>query len=471
MSREVPIPSPRGLPLLGNIRDVDPTKPLQSFHQLADTHGPIFRLTMLNRSRVFVSSHELVDELCDEDRFAKLITGGLEELRHALHDGLLTADHPNEANWEIAHRILRPVFGPQGVEQMYDDMYDCTRQLALKWARSGHQPSAIPVVADFTRLTLDILGVCTMGSRFHAIEHEQKHPCIDALDSLLQLVTARVFRPFLVNSLSLGDSNKFWKDIKQLRHYAQQQLDARRQHPQDKQDVLNGLVLGRDPQTGRGLSDESIVDNMLTFLIAGHETTAAMLSFLFYYLLKHPETYRKAREEVDRTVGRRKLTVADLAELPYITAAMRETLRLSPPSPMIAVHAHPTRNQECPVVLGDGKWALKKNEPVVLLVSKLQRDPGVYGDDADQFRPERMLDGGFEKLLSHTWMPFGNGGRGCIGRGVAWQEGLLVTAVLHFDLAMDDVGYELQVRQTGTMMPEGFQMRATLRSGMDEAME
>lgn len=194
-----------------------------------------------------------------------------------------------------------------------------------------------------------------------------------------------------------------------------------------------------------------------------------MLSFLFYYLLKTPSAYKKAQEEVDTVIGKRKITVEDMSKLPYITAVMRETLRLKPTAPAIALRPHPTKNQEDPVTLGGGKYVLQKDEPIAVLLGKMQRDPKVYGADAEEFRPERMLDENFDKLPKNAWKPFGNGMRGCIGRPFAWQEALLVVAMLlqNFNFQMDNPSYDLRIKQTLTIKPKDFQIRASLREGLD----
>lgn len=201
---------------------------------------------------------------------------------------------------------------------------------------------------------------------------------------------------------------------------------------------------------------------MITFLFAGHETTSGLLSFTFYYLLSNPAKYARARREVDDVIGREGVTYSHLAKLPYLAAVLRESLRLSPTVPAIALAA-----KEDTIL--DGKYRVRAKTPIIALFASVHRDPLVYGNDADQFRPDRMLDSEFEqrnRQFPNCWKPFGNGMRGCIGRYFAWQQALLVTAMLlqSFDLSMSDPLYRLRTKQTTiTMKPEGFRMRARVR--------
>ncbi|EIT73160.1 cytochrome P450 [Aspergillus oryzae 100-8] len=463
----VPIPGPRGVPLMGNILDIESEIPLRSLEMMADTYGPIYRLTTFGFSRCMISSHELAAEVFDEERFTKKIMAGLSELRHGIHDGLFTA-HMGEENWEIAHRVLMPAFGPLNIQNMFDEMHDIATQLVMKWARQGPKQK-IMVTDDFTRLTLDTIALCAMGTRFNSFYSEEMHPFVDAMVGMLKTAGDRSRRPGLVNNLPTTENNKYWEDIDYLRNLCKELVDTRKKNPTDKKDLLNALINGRDPKTGKGMSYDSIIDNMITFLIAGHETTSGLLSFAFYNMLKNPQAYQKAQEEVDRVIGRRRITVEDLQKLPYITAVMRETLRLTPTAPAIAVGPHPTKNHEDPVTLGNGKYVLGKDEPCALLLGKIQRDPKVYGPDAEEFKPERMLDEHFNKLPKHAWKPFGNGMRACIGRPFAWQEALLVIAMLlqNFNFQMDDPSYNIQLKQTLTIKPNHFYMRAALREGLD----
>ncbi|KAF2866675.1 cytochrome P450 [Massariosphaeria phaeospora] len=457
-----PIPGPPGLPFLGNVADIDPENPIQSITNLTDTYGPIWKFQINGKQRVVIASQALMNELADEERFGKVVATALKQVRNGTHDGLFTAYGAEEENWGIAHRVLMPVFGPLHIRNMFDEMHDIASQLVMKWARHGSE-NVIQVTEDFTRLTLDTLALCAMDFRFNSYYKDEMHPFVQAMTAFLATSGGRARRGAL-NIFYRQESQKYWQDIELLRKTSREVIETRRANPTEKKDLLNAMLNGVDPKTGKKMTDDSVIDNMITFLIAGHETTSGMLSFVFYYLLKNPSAYDKAQQEVDDVIGNGPITADQLSKLPYINAVLREALRLSPTAPSIALQAKED------TVLG-GKYAINKGELLVTVLAKIHRDPTVYGEDSEEFRPERMLDEEFEKRskeFPNSWKPFGNGMRACIGRPFAWQEALLVTAMLlqHFNFSMEDPSYNLQIKQTLTIKPKGFYMRAHLRNHM-----
>ena len=122
------IPTPKGWPFIGNTYDVDFVQQTASLETLAETYGPTYKVRLMQGDYVVCSDFELFDELCDEKRFTKHPAGGLDELRHGLGDGLFTARF-GEYNWEIAHRVVVPVFGPMAISKMFDDMHDVASQV------------------------------------------------------------------------------------------------------------------------------------------------------------------------------------------------------------------------------------------------------------------------------------------------------------------------------------------------------
>uniref|UniRef100_A0A0D2YKI3 Bifunctional cytochrome P450/NADPH--P450 reductase n=1 Tax=Fusarium oxysporum (strain Fo5176) TaxID=660025 RepID=A0A0D2YKI3_FUSOF len=438
---------------------------LQDLDRLHDTYGEIYRLRFPKvGSCVIVGSQKLVNELCDEKRFRKAIQAELAEIRLAAGDGLFTA-REGEVSWDIAHRVLMPVFGPTAIRSMFDEMYDVVSQMTLKWARYG-PTSPISASEDFTRLALDTIALCSMGYRFNSFYKDTTHPFVQSMsDSLVELGN-RSLRPSWARIFYRSSERKLAKDINFMRTTSEDLIKARKADPNadQRKDLLAAMMNGVDPRTGSRMDDESIINNLLTFLIAGHETTSGTLSFAFYSMLKNPDAYLKAQQEVDSIMGRDPITVDKLFQLKYVPAVLRETLRQCSPIPGITLEARED-------TLLDGKYHIRKGEAVAAIFSKSHLDPLVYGADAKEFKPERMMDENFDRLqqeFPNCWKPFGNGVRACIGRAFAWQEMLLATSMLlqNFDFYLDDPLYKLKIAETLTIKPKDFLMGASLRHNM-----
>ncbi|EJD54245.1 NADPH-cytochrome P450 reductase-like protein [Auricularia subglabra TFB-10046 SS5] len=454
-----PIPEPRGaLPFLGHALVIDGNTPLNSLEAWTLELGELYTFRVPNKTLIVAGSQKLAQELCDEKRFRKNVRGTvLEDIRVLVHDGLFTAYH-GEENWGVAHRVLVPAFGPAGIMAMFDDMYDILSQLVLKWERFGPKHSIDPT-DDFTRLAFDTIAFCAMTHRLNSFYTEGVPPFVQAMGDFLSETDHRSRRPGIVNRFMSSANAKYEADIKMMSDLAREIVEERRANPTEKKDLLNAMLNGRDAQTGKQLSDQSIMDQMITFLIAGHETTSGLLSFLMYEVLKHPEVYAKLREEIDNVVGQERMRAEHLAKLPYLTATMREVLRMRSPINFFGVA--PFEDE----VLG-GKYLIKKDQPVAVFVRMVHRDPEVYGDDATEFKPERMLNGNFEALPPKSWLPFGNGARACIGRAFAWQEAQIavVTLFQKFNFRLADPSYTLHLKQTLTVKPQGLRIHAIPRT-------
>jgi len=272
---------------------------------------------------IVATDYETCAEFCDEKRFPKTIFA-LREMRHAMHDGLFTAiDGETEPNWGIAHRVLVPAFGPASLRNMYEGMYDMTSQLAMKWARFGKN-SPITVADDMTRLTLDVIALCSMDFRFNSYYRTGTHPFVEAMSEFL-VESGDRFRRLPVPAWFYRKADrKFFGNVDVMRNTASEILQERKNETGEqlskRKDLLSAMLNGVDPKTGQKMTEESILDNLITFLIAGHETTAGTLSFAMYHIMKNPEIYRKVREEVDRVCGQETIRFEHLSKLPYINA-------------------------------------------------------------------------------------------------------------------------------------------------------
>lgn len=200
-----------------------------------------------------MASQAHMDEICDEERFGKLIAATLGEVRNGVHDGLFTSYGPEEKNWGIAHRILLPQLGPLAVRNMFEEMHDIASQLVMKWARHGPDHK-INVTDDFTRLTLDTIALCAMDYRFNSYYQDKLHPFISAMGDFLKTSGDRARRDQVTQMFYRAETQKYWDDIALLRKTSLDVIKARKENPNDKKDLLNGMLNGVDRKTGEKMS-------------------------------------------------------------------------------------------------------------------------------------------------------------------------------------------------------------------------
>lgn len=448
------IPQPKTFGPLGNLPLIDKDRLVQSFMKHADEYGPIFRTDLPSGSIIFISGHDLVADACDESRFDKNISPSLRKIRPLVGDGLFTAG-TQEPNWQKAHNILLPSFSQTALRGYHGMMVDIAVQLIQKWTRLNPDES-VDVPEDMTRLTLDTIGLCGFNYRFNSFYREQPHPFIISMVRVLGEAMSQLQRLGIQDKLMVVTKRQFKHDIQTMFSLVDKIIAERKAADQQgKDDLLAHMLNGVDPATGEKLDDENIRYQIITFLIAGHETTSGLLSFALYYLLKNPDKLKKAYEEVDRVLKEPIPSYSQVRELNYIRMILNEALRLWPTAPTFSLYA------EEDMVLAD-KYPIKKGETVTVLIPKLHRDTEVWGDDVEEFRPERFVDPG--QIPHHAYKPFGNGQRACIGQQFALHEATLVLGMVlrQFEI-IDHTNYQLKVKETLTLKPEDFTMRVRPR--------
>ncbi|RAL21949.1 bifunctional cytochrome P450/NADPH--P450 reductase [Thermoflavimicrobium daqui] len=453
MENFMTIPQPKTYGVLGNLPLIDKDSPTLSFCKLADEIGPIFRFEAFGRSVLILSGPDLVADVCDESRFDKAIDHLL-KVRDFAGDGLFTS-LTEEPNWQKAHNILMPSFSQQAMKGYHDMMVDIALQLVQKWARLNPDES-INVPEDMTRLTLDTIGLCGFNYRFNSFYRETPNPFIVSMVRSLDEAMHYRNRLPIQNRLMLKTKHQFEHDIQTMFSLVDKIIaDRKSRGDQGEIDLLARMLSTKDPETGELLDDENIRYQIITFLIAGHETTSGLLSFSIYFLLKNPHVLKKAYEEVDRVLTDSVPTYEQVLQLKYIRMILNESLRLWPTAPQFNLFAKED------TMIG-GKYPIKKGEVVSIILPKLHRDKGAWGEDAEQFRPERFEDPA--KIPNHAYKPFGNGQRACIGMQFALHEATLVLSMIlqHFQL-IDHMNYQLKVKQTLTLKPDDFKIRVQLR--------
>ena len=463
-NRLSPIPHPPTKPVVGNMLSLDSTAPVQHLVRLTKELGPIFWLDMMGAPLVIVSGHDLVAELSDEKRFDKAVRGSLRRVRAVGGDGLFTAD-TSEPNWSKAHSILLQPFGNRAMQSYHPSMVDIADQLVKKWERLNGDEE-IDVVHDMTALTLDTIGLCGFDYRFNSFYRRDYHPFVESL--VRSLETIMMTRGIPLEGIWLKKRRQeLAQDVAFMNKMVDEIVAERRKNAEAaeaKKDMLGAMMTGVDRSTGQQLDDVNIRYQINTFLIAGHETTSGLLSCTLYALLKHPEVLKKAYEEVDRVLGPdtdARPTYQQVTQLTYVTQILKEALRLWPPAPAYGIAP---LNDE---TIG-GKYKLKKNTFITILVMALHRDPSVWGPNPDAFDPENFSREAEAARPVNAWKPFGNGQRACIGRGFAMHEAALAVGMILQRFKLIDVNrYQMVLKETLTIKPDGFKIKVRPRSDRD----
>ncbi|PJH92048.1 bifunctional P-450/NADPH--P450 reductase [Bacillus sp. SN1] len=455
MKETSPIPQPKTFGPLGNLPLIDKDRPTLSLIKLAEEQGPIFQIHTPAGTTIVVSGYELVKEVCDEERFDKSIEGALEKVRAFSGDGLFTS-WTHEPNWRKAHNILMPTFSQRAMKDYHEKMVDIAVQLIQKWARLNPN-EAVDVPGDMTRLTLDTIGLCGFNYRFNSYYRETPHPFISSMVRALDEAMHQMQRLDFQDKLMVRTKRQFHHDIQTMFSLVDSIIAERRSNgDQDEKDLLARMLNVEDPETDDKLDDENIRFQIITFLIAGHETTSGLLSFAIYYLLKHPDKLKKAYEEVDRVLTDAAPTYKQVLELKYIRMILNESLRLWPTAPAFSLY--PKED----TVIG-GKYPITTKDRISVLIPQLHRDRDAWGADAEEFRPERFEHQ--DQVPHHAYKPFGNGQRACIGMQFALHEATLVLGmVLKYFTLIDHENYELDIKQTLTLKPGDFRIRVQTRN-------
>ncbi|TSD95686.1 cytochrome P450 [Skermania sp. ID1734] len=450
----VPHP-PHRLPLLGDLLGMRPRTPIQSITETARTIGPIFERKIFNRRIVLASGPDLVADLSDEKRFGKFLSPAVAALRPIGGDGLFTA-YSSEPNWRKAHNLLRPAFTQSAMRSYHQTMLDVAGELTRYWDQhAGVAP--VDVSPDMTKLTLETIGRTGFSHPFDSFRRERPHPFVDAMVGALRHAQLRTFlAPPVVGDLLWRNADR--RNEQRLQYMFGVVDDVIRERRESTgprpEDLLELMMRAQREQDPDQLDDRNIRFQVITFLVAGHETTSGALSFALYYLSRHPDVLAQATAEVDAVWGTERPGFEQVAKLRYVRRVLDESLRLWPTAPVYAREA----KQD---TLLAGRYPMKAGDGVLVIIPALHRDP-IWGPDATEFNPDRFLPEHVKGRAPHIYKPFGTGERACIGRQFAIHEAVLVlgTILQRYHIA-GEPEYQLRVAERLTMLPEGF--RLTLR--------
>jgi cytochrome P450 len=434
---------------------IRPRAPVQSTLRLVRDLGPISVRKVFGTQIVMVSGADLAAELSDETRFGKHVGLHLRPLRRIVGDALFTAES-DEPNWQLAHDILMPAFTREAMSGYHAIMLEVVRELLARWDIAADRTQRVDVTADMTRLTLETIGRAGFGYQFASFARDRPHPFVTAMTRALRHSNVRAVIPWPPLRRALASSTPQYRaDVATMGRTVDEVIQTRLDDPAfDAPDLLGRMLRTAHPETGRRLDPINIRHQVITFMIAGHETTSGALSFALYYLTRDPHALALAQAEVDALWGETENpepAFTDIAKLRYVRAALDEALRLWPTAPAYL------RAARTDTVLA-GRYRMSKGDWAMVFLPLLHRDAQVW-PTPDRFDPDRFAPGQVRSRPPHAYKPFGTGKRACIGRQFALHEAVLALGLLlhRYDLTAPN-DYRLQIAESLTLKPRGFEL-------------
>jgi unspecific monooxygenase len=281
---------------------------------------------------------------------------------------------------------------------------------------------------------------------------------VAAMQRILPYINRTAYFPPLINKVFFREQGiQHRADLTYVNRQVDEVIAKRRaEGPGSHGDLLDRMLTVPDPQTEQRLDATNIRNQILTFLAAGHETSAGVLAFALHYLSIHPEIADRARAEIAEVWPGEELAFDQVHKLRYLRRIIDETLRLWPTAPGYF------RKARHDTLLG-GRHPFERDEWVFVVLLQLHRHES-WGEDPERFDPDRFLPARVRARHPELYRPFGVGMRACIGRQFAYHEMLLVLATIlrYYDLEPDP-GYQLAVKETITLKPDRLRMKISRR--------
>jgi cytochrome P450 len=362
------------------------------------------------------------------------------------------------ATWQRQRRMLQPAFSPKRVAGYAALMRDAALDALDEAVPAGQAQGVVEMDALWTKVAMDVI----MRTLFTSRASRDARDAAEATQVLSEAAIREMFWPMtLPDWLPLPGKAKKRKALKALRGLVGRHIAERRAETTDtpRDDLLAHLLALRDEGTNAALSDQEVFDQCMVSFQAGHETSATALLWWSRLMAEHPEAARRAQQEVDAVLGSREPGAEDLPALPWLTATLKEAMRLYPP--IAAVMSRRTTRE---ITLGG--WTIPRGAMLRITPWVLQRDSRSFSEPA-RFMPERFLSDAAPPPRG-AWMPFGSGPRVCIGQHFAMLEMTLVAALLlqRYTLSLPAGAGPVEPVMNVTLRPrDGMQLLLTRRPG------
>jgi cytochrome P450 len=382
---------------------------------LTQQYGDVVRISFLNQEGYLLNHPDAVKHVLQSHylQYNKDVYA-LKFLKALLGEGLLTNEG---ASWLRQRRLMQPAFHRKQLRTLSTLMTDATSAMLESWQGIAQRGEVLDVAQEMMRLTLRNVGLALL-SRDLSNEMDRLG---QAFASYRTLLMQFLYTPFPPLGVPTPRNRRLQATIRELDTIIEGIISERRKQHTGTGDLLSILLQTRDEETGEGMTDRQVRDEVMTLLLAGHETTATALTWTWYLLSQHPRVEDRLHTELDEVLAGQPPSVEHLPRLPYTRMILEETLRLYPPTFSLSRRA----------LVDDeiGGYTLPAKSTILLCPYTTHRHPAFW-EDPDEFNPERFLPERAAARPHFAYFPFGGGPRQCIGNQFALMEAQLILATI-----------------------------------------
>ena len=442
--RTVAAPGLRGSLMLGVTRQLQRDQ-LGTFERAVAEHGDVVRLIVGppgRRSSLYLVTHPdgVQQVLTNASSDYTKDTPFYREISAYLGEGLLTSDGQR---WRQQRRTLAPLFTRRRTDRHVSAMTAEADRLVRRWAAPATASTPVDLHAEITAYTLRVVGRILFGANV-----DDAIPVIrDTLPVLTEHVRRRARNPLrLPRHWPTPTLRRAVAAQQALYHLIDTIVDQRGHTDPHEADLISLLRTARDPQTGAPLSARDVRDQLLIFLLAGHETTSTALTATCHLLGHHLEQQHRIHQELDAILAGRPPTAADIGRLTHTTMAVKEAIRLYPPAHSLGRFTA-TGDRIAGIDIPPGST-------VVLSPWITHHRPDLW-PDPHRFDPQRFHPTASETRHRYAYLPFAGGPRSCIGEHFAMTEAVVATAVLLSAYTLSTPAAPIPLKTGITLRPAG----------------
>jgi cytochrome P450 len=437
-------PGPPGHFLFGNMPEIR-RDPLGFLETLARDYGDVSRFRFLWMDAFLVNHPDYIRRvLVDNHRNYSKQSLANQLLSPILGNGLLISEGDF---WLRQRRLMQPAFHKQRIPSFRQIMTGATQAMLERWQDHDHE-QPLDIAREMMRLTLTIVGMAL----FSLDLSDDADTVGESFSYANEFISERA-RTVIAPPLGVPTpaNRRFSRARRNLVEVVQESIDERRAAIAGGKgggdDLLAMLLEARDDVTGEGMTNKQLQDEVMTLLLAGHETTANALTWTWYLLSQNPQAEARLHKELDEVLGNEVPTLDLLSNLPYTTMVIKEAMRLYPPAWILSRKVEEDDNM--------GDFLLPGGTVVDLSPYLIHRHPD-YWKEPLRFDPERFTPERSEKRPQYAYIPFGGGPRLCIGRDFAMVEAqiILALAASRFQLSLA-AGHTAGIDPLITLRPLG----------------